>query len=121
MKKSSPDRVSAGQGLTAAHRRTIETRWRRLTPDRQALLVLAHLRCGDAYARFAAGFGIGVATVYRYVTEAVDVLSALAPSLCQATAVASRKAYVILDGTCCPPTASPPIARFTRESTRSTA
>jgi hypothetical protein len=33
---------------------------------RQALLALAHLRCGDTYARLAAGFGVGVgvATVY---------------------------------------------------------
>ncbi len=43
----------------------IGTRWRRLPVGRQALLALAHLRCGDTYARLAAGFGIGIATVYR--------------------------------------------------------
>jgi DDE superfamily endonuclease len=37
-----------------------------LDPGRQALLVLAHLRCGDTYARLAGGFEVSVATVFRY-------------------------------------------------------
>lgn len=39
-------------GLLAGHRRRIGSRWRRLAcgRHRQALLVLAHLRCGDTYA-----------------------------------------------------------------------
>jgi hypothetical protein len=37
--------------------------------------------------------------VYRYVREAVTLLAALAPTLDQAIEVASRKAFVILDGT----------------------
>ena len=64
--------------LVARHRRAIGSRWRRLVPGRQALLVLAHLRCGDTYARLAAGFRIGIATVYRYIRETVDLLAALA-------------------------------------------
>ncbi|MGH3309691.1 MAG: transposase family protein [Streptomyces sp.] len=75
------------------------TRWRRLPAGRQALLVLAHLRCGDTYARLAAGFEVGIATVYRYVAEAVEVLAALAPDLRTAARAASTKAFVILDGT----------------------
>jgi hypothetical protein len=39
------------------------TRWRRLDPGQQALLVLAHLRNGDTYQRLASGFGVGTATV----------------------------------------------------------
>ncbi|MFJ5834619.1 transposase family protein [Streptomyces sp. NPDC093089] len=48
---------------------------RRLPVGHQALLVRAHLRCGNAYMRLAAwfGIGIGIATVYRYVREVVDV------------------------------------------------
>ncbi|MEU9298453.1 transposase family protein [Streptomyces sp. NPDC048266] len=42
------------------------------------MLALAHLRCGNTYAQLAAGFGIGIATVYRYVREAVEVLAILA-------------------------------------------
>ncbi|GAA3913767.1 hypothetical protein Aau02nite_63500 [Amorphoplanes auranticolor] len=52
------------------------SRWRRLSPGRQALLALAHLRNGDTYARLAAGFEIGVATAWRYVPEAIALLSA---------------------------------------------
>ncbi len=89
-------------GLLAGHRRRIGSRWRRLTCGRQALLVLAHLRCGDTYARLAAGFRIGIATAYRYIREAVDLLAALAPTLEQAMTTVRKKAYVILDGTLLP-------------------
>lgn len=82
----------------AVRRRRIGSRWRRLSSGRQALLVLAHLRCGDTYAQLAAGFGVGIATVYRYVREALDVLGALAPSLPQAMGTGTAKAFVILDG-----------------------
>jgi hypothetical protein len=61
------------------HRRAqVGTRWRRLTVGEQALLVVAHLRKGETYADLAAGFGIGTTTVFRYITEAVEVLAALA-------------------------------------------
>ncbi|MFG2690749.1 transposase family protein [Streptomyces sp. NPDC048405] len=88
--------------LLAGHRRRIGSRWRRLTCGRQALLVLAHLRCGDTYARLAAGFRVGIATAYRYIREAVDLLAALAPALEQAMPAVRKKAYVILDGTVLP-------------------
>lgn len=86
----------------AARRRRIGTRWRRLTCRRQALLALAHLRCGDTYAQLAAGFNIGIGTVYRYITEAVEVLARRAPTLEEAVTVATTKAFVILDGTLVP-------------------
>ncbi|WP_024874090.1 IS5/IS1182 family transposase [Saccharomonospora piscinae] len=81
------------------HRVVIGSRWRKLPPQRQALLVLAHLRNGDTYARLGAGFGVGVDTVYRYVTEAVEVLAAHGPELSDAVRAARGKAFVILDGT----------------------
>jgi hypothetical protein len=100
------DLSSSTLRLLARHlrrrRREIGSRWRRLSSGRQALLVLGHLRCGDTYGRLAAAFDIGIATVHRYIREAVDVLSALAPTLEQAVSTASRKAYVILDGTLLP-------------------
>ncbi len=76
--------------LLSARRRERGTRWRRLSADRQALLVLAHLRCGHTYAQLAAGFGVGIATVYRYVAEAVQVLAAVAPNLAAAARTAAQ-------------------------------
>ncbi|MFC9729662.1 transposase family protein [Streptomyces roseolus] len=89
-------------GQLTARRREIGTRWRRLPAARQALLALAHLRCGDTYAQLAAGFGIGIATVFRYIREAVDILATLAPSLAEAMKAIRAKAFVILDGTLLP-------------------
>lgn len=89
-------------GLLTGHCRRIGSRWRRLTCGRQALLVLAHLRCGDTYAHFAAGFRIGIATAYRYIREAIDLLAGLAPALQKAMTTVRKKAYVILDGTVLP-------------------
>src|SRR3954451_15993707 len=80
------------------NRTELKTRWRRLEPGRQALLVLAHLRKGETYADLACGFDVGTTTVYRYLREALDLLAAVAPTLEQAMEVARGKAYVILDG-----------------------
>ncbi len=76
------------------------TRWRRLPAGRQALLVLAHLRCGHTYARLAVG--VGITAAYRYVAEAVEILAAHAPNLAAALHAAAGKAFVILDGTLLP-------------------
>ncbi len=83
------------------HRRQRRSRWRRLDPDRQALLTLTHLRNGDTYARLAAGFGIGVATAWRHVREAVALLAAAA-DLATAMDRIRKLAYAILDGTLIP-------------------
>jgi len=66
--------------IPAGHRNAIGPRWRRLTPDAHALLVLTHLRNGDTYQPLTDRFDIGIATVYRYVQEALALLAALAPS-----------------------------------------
>lgn len=85
-----------------AHRQQRRSRWRRLDPSRQALLVLAHLRNGDTYTRLAAGFGIGVATAWRYVREAVELLAHTADDLTTAMNRIRRLAYAILDGSLIP-------------------
>lgn len=82
-----------------AHRVQLHTQWRALPCGRQALLVLARLRKNETYPDLAAGFAIGVATVCRYVHEALDLLSVMAPTLADAVQTAARKAYVVLDGT----------------------
>jgi hypothetical protein len=88
--------------LIRRHRDQRRSRWRRLDPGRQALLALAHLRNGDTYTRLAWGFEIGVATAWRYVREAVDLLASAADDLATAMDRIRALAYAILDGTLIP-------------------
>ncbi|MFC6581449.1 transposase family protein [Planomonospora parontospora] len=88
--------------LIRVRRAERRSRWRRLKPGQQALLVLAHLRNGDAYARLAAGFAIGTITAWRYVRASVDLLAALADDVQAAAVRAARPAYATLDGTLIP-------------------
>jgi len=91
-------------GIIRRHLRAIGSRWRKLSPGQQALLVLAYLRKGETFAQLAAGFGIGTTTAWRYVNETVELLAARAPKLRKAVRDAKRagRAYVILDGTLIP-------------------
>jgi hypothetical protein len=85
--------------LIHAHRVAMRSRWRRLPPAQQALLVLVHLRCGDPYAHLAASFGVGATTAYRYIGETVDLLAAAAPQLSTTIAARAGREVTILDGT----------------------
>ena len=91
-------------GVIRRHRKKIGSAWPKLNPGRQALLVLAYLRKGDTFAELAAGFGIGTATAWRYVTETTPLLAARAPKLRQALTSAKQAghAYVAIDGTLTP-------------------
>jgi hypothetical protein len=91
-------------GIIRRHRKSIGSRWRKLNPGRQALLVLAYLRKGETFADLAAGFGVGTTTAWRYVEETVALLAARAPKLRGAVADARKKghAYVVIDGTLIP-------------------
>jgi DDE superfamily endonuclease/Helix-turn-helix of DDE superfamily endonuclease len=91
-------------GLIRRHLKAIGSRWRKLNPGQQALLVLACLRKGETFAHLAAGFGVGRTTAWRYVDETVALLAARAPKLRQAIRDAKRAgyAYVVLDGTLIP-------------------
>ncbi len=68
-------------------------RWRRLDASRQALLVLAHLRNGDTYARLAVGFHVGTSTVWRHVCEAVDLTTARSTGLIDVLTAAEVKTF----------------------------
>ena len=91
-------------GIVRRHLKATGSRWRKLNPGQQALLVLAYLRKGETFAELAAGFGIGRTTAWRYVNETVELLAARAPKLRAALRDANRAghAYVILDGTLIP-------------------
>jgi hypothetical protein len=88
-------------GIIRRYRRALGSRWRKLNPGQQTLLVLAYLRKGETFADLAAGFGVGTTTAWRYVNEAVGLLAARAPGL-RKTARDAKKAgyaYVVVDGT----------------------
>ena len=91
-------------GIIRRHRKSIGSRWRKLNPGRQALLVLAYLRKGETFAELAAGFPVGTTTAWRYVEEVVTLLAARAPKLRQAVRDANTAGYafVVLDGTLIP-------------------
>ncbi len=88
--------------LLAAERRRRGTpaRSRKLTCRGQAILALRWFRDRTRPGRLAADHGISRATAYRYVDEAVDVLSAQAPGLEEALerSLADGVPYVVLDG-----------------------
>ena len=88
-------------GIIRRHRAVIGSRWRKLNPGQQALLVLVHLRKGEPFAQVAAGFGVGTATAWRYVTETAGLLAARAPRLRQAVRAATKAGlpFAVLDGT----------------------
>ncbi|WP_244666893.1 transposase family protein [Myceligenerans indicum] len=86
-----------------AHRRRAGARpvQRAASARVQALLVLRWFKEATTLKVLAADAGISVATAYRYVHEAIDVLAARAPRLPQvlATARAEQRPYVCLEGT----------------------
>src|ERR1035438_4808560 len=100
----SPPALTYVAGVIRRHRQKIGSCWRKLNPGRQALLVLAYLRKGETFAELAAGFGVGTATAWRYVTETVTLLAARSPKLPRALAQAKAAghAYVVIDGTLIP-------------------
>jgi hypothetical protein len=77
-------------GVIRRHRARVGSPWRKLSPGHQALLVLAYLRKGETFADVAAGFGVGTATAWRYVTETVALLAARSPRLRAALAAAKK-------------------------------
>ena len=62
-------------------------------PGRQALLVLAYLRKGETFAELAAGFEVGTATAWRYVSQTVALLAARSPQLHRALAKAAKAGH----------------------------
>jgi DDE superfamily endonuclease len=88
--------------LPAAERRRRSTpaRSRKLTCREQAKLALRWFRDRTRIEALGRDHGVSRAAAYRYVAEAVDVLSAQAPGLPQALerATAEGVPYVILDG-----------------------
>ena len=99
-----------------AHRRRVDTRpWQRAaTCWTQAVLVLRWFKDATKVHLLARDAGISIATAYRYLHEAIDVIAANAPDLHQALTQGQQQgwAFVSLDGT---------LIESTRSSARSEA
>src|SRR5262249_47190588 len=91
-------------GLLRRHRRRIGSKNRALTAGQQALMTLAYLKNAETFAQLGAGFSVGTTTAWRYVNEAVELLSARSPKLAAALRKATKDGlgYVVLDGTLIP-------------------
>jgi hypothetical protein len=91
-------------GMLRRYRKRIGSKNRALTAGRQALMVLAYLKNAETFAQLGAGFGVGTTTAWRYVNEAVKLLSARSPKLGAALNRAKKGGvlYVVLDGTLIP-------------------
>lgn len=95
-------------GRLAAHRKIHDARpWQRAaTPFVQAVVVLRRFREATDLRILAADARVSIATRYRYLHEAIDVIAAHAPDLHDvlAQAVHGQWAFVGLDGTLIPST-----------------
>ena len=91
-------------GVLRRHRRQIGSKNRALTTGQQALMTLAYLKNAETFAQLGAGFQVGTTTAWRYVNEAVKLLSARSPKLGAALRKAKKDGalYVVLDGTLIP-------------------
>lgn len=87
--------------LLSRHRAQINSPGRKLTPHRQALCVLVHLRQGHPQRQLAHSFGVSLTTIWRYLHEAITLLAAAAPTRDEALATYARhrRAPLLLDGT----------------------
>lgn len=97
-------------GWIGAHRRAHDARpWQRAaTSWVQAILVLRWYTDGTDLATLARDARIGLATAYRYLHEAIDVIAARAPDLHDALEAMRERGepFVCLDGTLIPTSAS---------------
>jgi hypothetical protein len=91
-------------GVLRRHRKQIGSKNRALTAGQQALMTLAYLKNAETFAQLGAGFKVGTTTAWRYVNEAVMLLSARSPKLAKALKKAKKLGllYVVLDGTLIP-------------------
>lgn len=96
------DLVSWLENLIATRRSEAGGTWRALTCYDQAVMLLVWFAKGDTFAQLATHFGVCTDTAWRYVTEGIDALAVLAPTLHEALQAAGTERRLLLDGTLIP-------------------
>lgn len=88
-------------GLIWAHRARIGSRWRKVTPGQQAVLVLAMLRKDERLLDLAGPNGISASTLRRWLLEVIGLLAGRAPRLNRVLRRRSSRGQVVVlvDGT----------------------
>ncbi|MFF5161296.1 transposase family protein [Streptomyces sp. NPDC000348] len=87
--------------LIRRRRKQLGTRWRKVTPGTQAIVVLAVLRHDQRLVDMASGNAVSASTVRRWILEVLGLLAARAPRLDRALKKIARRGgvVVLLDGT----------------------
>ncbi|MGW2893014.1 transposase family protein, partial [Streptomyces griseoruber] len=88
-------------GLIRRRRNQLGTRWRKLTPGAQVVVVLAVLRHDQRLADMAGGNHVSASTVRRWVKETIELLAVRAPRLDGTLKKIARSGGVVVlpDGT----------------------
>ena len=97
----SPATITWLASLITAYRARIGSRWRKVTPAQQAVLVLAMLRKDERLLDLAAPNGISASTLRRWLLEVIGLLAGRCPRLNRVLRrLAARGQVVVLaDGT----------------------
>ncbi|MDG9703324.1 transposase family protein [Streptomyces sp. DH37] len=87
--------------LIRGRRKQLGTRWRKVAPGTQAIVVLAVLRHDQRLVDMAGGNAVSASTVRRWILEVLGLLAARAPRLDRALKKIARRGgvVVLLDGT----------------------
>ncbi|MEU6668008.1 hypothetical protein [Streptomyces sp. NPDC046727] len=89
--------------LVRSHLKKIRSRWRKLSPGRITLIVLAVPRHDQRLADMAGAYQVSASTVRRWLLEVIHLLAARAERLDRALQIVKRGgAVVLIDGTLIP-------------------
>ncbi|CAM5464165.1 transposase family protein [Streptomyces aurantiogriseus] len=90
--------------LVRSHLNKIRSRWRKLSPGRITLIVLAVLRHDQRLADMAGAYQVSASTVRRWLLEVIHLLAARAERLDRALKKIVKRggAVVLIDGTLIP-------------------
>ena len=73
--------------------------WRKISPEKQAVLALARLKNNDTFPALAASFSVGLGSAWRYADEVITILAGQAPNLVAVLDQVGKDDTLLIDGT----------------------